>query len=86
MAKSVKIVTTQWCPYCIRAKEVLKNYGVSFTEIDVTHNQELRTQYYQLSKMRTVPIIFVEDELIGGCADLLEWEDSGKLKSILGIN
>ena len=85
MAKSVKIISTQWCPYCVRAKNLLKNLGVKFTEIDVTENEELRSQYAQISGMRTVPMIFVEEELLGGCDDLEELEESGQLKSKLGI-
>ena len=70
MAK-VEIYTTNYCPFCSRAKSLLRNKGVSFTEIDVTDDDALRAKMVELAGgRRTVPEIFINGKIIGGFDEL----------------
>ncbi len=83
MAK-VQVYTTTYCPFCTRAKTLLKNKGVAFEEIDVTHDDELRQKMIELAGgRRTVPEIFINDKIIGGYDELRALEMRGELDSIL---
>ena len=82
MAK-ITIYTTPICPYCVRAKQLFQRKGVSYDEIDVSRNQELRQQLVQQTKQRTVPQIFINEQHIGGCDDLYALERQGALDSLL---
>lgn len=83
MAK-VEVYTTSYCPYCIRAKSLLKTKGVSFDEIDVTHDPEARERMVELSGgRRTVPEIFINGRIVGGYDELRALEAQGKLDSLL---
>ncbi len=80
----VIIYTTQVCPYCVRAKNLLKQKGVEFTEIDVSHDAALRNQMVEKSGgRRTVPQIFINGQHIGGSDDLYALDNAGKLDDIL---
>jgi glutaredoxin 3 len=82
---SVEIYTRQYCSYCHFAKELLSRKGVSFREIDVTENQEMRQQMTQRSNGRTtLPQIFIGPTHVGGCDDLFALEEAGKLDPLLG--
>ena len=65
MAKVV-IYTTSYCPYCFRAKALLRSKNVEFDEIDVTDDPNLRAEMERLSARRTVPQIFIDAHPIGG--------------------
>ena len=83
MAK-VEVYTTNYCPYCMRAKALLKSKGVYFEEIDVTGDPELRAKMVELADGRqTVPEIFINGEIIGGCDELYALERSGELDMLL---
>ena len=83
MAK-VEIYSTQYCPYCMRAKALLKSKGVEFEEIDVADDPELRARMVALAGgRRTVPEIFINGEIIGGCDELYALERSGELDLLL---
>lgn len=83
MAK-VEVYTTNYCPYCMRAKALLKSKGVYFEEIDVTDDPELRAKMVELADGRqTVPEIFINGEIIGGCDELYALERSGELDMLL---
>jgi glutaredoxin 3 len=84
MTAPVTIYTTGWCPYCARAKSLLKRKGVSFEEIDVDSVPEKRAEMQTRSGRRTVPQIFIGDQHVGGCDDLHALEDAGKLDALLG--
>ena len=72
------------CPYCFRAKRLLKQKGVKFNEIDVTMNPNQRTKMVQRANGgRTVPQIFIGDNHVGGCDDLYALERAGKLDPLL---
>jgi glutaredoxin 3 len=79
----VVMYTTGWCPYCVRARELLKSKGVAIEEIDVDARPEARTEMMARSGRRTVPQIFIGETHVGGCDDLHELEDSGRLDTLL---
>lgn len=81
--QTVVIYTTRYCPYCIRAKQLLSHKGVEFTEIAVDGNRELRHKMEELSGRYTVPQIWIGDQHVGGCDDLYELERRGELNSRL---
>lgn len=69
--KNIKIYTTNYCPYCVGAKEMLKQNGIAYEEIDVTDDAELRQKLSEENDgYQTVPMIFIDDEFIGGFSDL----------------
>jgi glutaredoxin 3 len=79
----IVIYSTGWCPYCTRARELLKSKGVVFEEIDVDARPEARTEMTTRSGRRTVPQIFIGATHVGGCDDLHELEASGRLDTLL---
>jgi glutaredoxin 3 len=80
----VQVYTTTYCPFCTRAKALLKNKGVAFEEIDVTDDDELRQKMVQLAGgRRTVPEIFINDKIIGGYDELRALESKGELDALL---
>ncbi len=81
---NVTIYTTMMCPYCYRAKALLDKKGVTFREIDVGMDADLRRQMMQKAGgAHTVPQIFVGDTHVGGCDELYALEASGKLDPLL---
>jgi glutaredoxin 3 len=81
---TVEIYTTPYCPYCTDAKALLKKKNVSFTEIDVSRDRELRMKMTQRANGRTtVPQIFIDATHVGGCDDLYELEGLGRLDPLL---
>ena len=83
MAK-VEVYSSMWCPFCHRAKKLLKNKGVKFEEIDVDGNAAVRSAMSERAGGRhTVPQIFINDEGIGGCDELYMLEKQGKLDTLL---
>jgi glutaredoxin 3 len=84
MMASVTIYTTRYCPYCHAAKALLDRKGVAFTEIDVGGDWEGRQQMTLRANGRTtVPQIFIGAVHVGGCDDLYELEQGGKLDPLL---
>lgn len=70
--KAVKMYTTAVCPYCVRAKQLLKARGVdSIEEIRIDTDPAQRQQMMDLTGRRTVPQIFVGTTHVGGCDDLM---------------
>ena len=83
MAK-VEVYTTNYCPYCVRAKQLLDIKDVTYSEIDVTGDDAARMALVQKSGGRkTVPQIFINDVAIGGYDDLRLLEEQGKLDTML---
>jgi len=81
---SVEIYTTRYCPYCIQAKALLKRKGVEFHEIDVGHERHVRNEMVKRANGRmTVPQIFIGTTHVGGCDDLYELDQAGKLDPLL---
>ena len=80
----IVMYSTGWCPYCSRARGLLKSKGVDFEEIDVEARPEARTEMMARSGgRRTVPQIFIGATHVGGCDDLLALEASGRLDTLL---
>ena len=76
--------SSMYCPFCHRAKRLLAQKGVEFTEIDVDGNPERRAEMVQrASGRRTVPQIFIDGRHVGGCDDLYALEQAGKLDPLL---
>lgn len=82
----VEIYTTMFCPYCTRARALLRDKGVAFVEIDIEEEPERRAEMIRRAGgRRTVPQIFVNGEHIGGCDDLMALERAGELDPKLRI-
>jgi glutaredoxin 3 len=76
--------TTQVCPYCIRAKALLKQRGVeAIEEVRVDLNPGERDRMIELTGRRTVPQIFIGDTHVGGCDDLMLLDRTGGLVPLL---
>lgn len=83
MPAQIRIYTTPICPYCYRAKALLKKKGVSYEEIDVFMDAKARSEMEKQSGRHTVPQIFIGDRHIGGCDDLMALEAAGQLDPLL---
>jgi glutaredoxin 3 len=80
----ITIYTTQFCPYCVAAKNLLRNKGAKFQEIDVSFDPSQRkTMSERAGGRRTVPQIFIGDTHVGGCDDLYDLESAGRLDPLL---
>lgn len=80
----VEVYTTTYCPFCTRAKSLLKSKGIAFDEIDVTDDDELRAKMVEMSGgRRTVPEIFINGKIVGGFDELKALNDAGKLDGLL---
>ena len=84
---SAKVVmySTPWCPYCIRARMLLKQKGVRFDDIDVAGNPDLRREMEANSGRYTVPQIWINGEHVGGCDDLHALDRNGQLDKKLAL-
>jgi len=83
MSKKIQIYTTPICPYCVRAKALLKKKGAEFEEIDVFMDADAREQMEAKSRRRTVPQIFIGETHVGGCDELYALDRAGKLDALL---
>jgi glutaredoxin 3 len=80
------IYTKPTCPYCIKAKGILTQKNQTFTEINIANDDNLRTEMIQKANGRhTVPQIFINNEHIGGCDDLVACDNAGDLDKKLGL-
>lgn len=80
---NVVLYSTEQCPYCVRAKELLKRKQVIFEEIRVDLEPNRRVEMEQRSRRRTVPQIFIGDHHVGGFDDLYALERAGQLDVML---
>jgi glutaredoxin 3 len=82
--QTVKMYTTAVCPYCIRAKQILKSRGVEhIEEIRVDMRPEERMKMMETTGRRTVPQIFIGATHVGGCDDLVALDGRGGLMPLL---
>ena len=79
----ITIYTTKWCPFCIRARQLLDSKGVSYQNISVDGHPELRQEMTEKAGQRTVPQIWIGEQHIGGCDDLYALERANKLDDLL---
>ncbi len=85
MPAEVKVYTTTVCPYCIRAKALLKKREIPFEEIDVSNDSNARDWLVKATGRKTVPQIFIAGEPIGGSDELAALDRAGELmKRVLG--
>jgi glutaredoxin 3 len=81
---AVRMYTTQVCPYCVRAKALLKQRGVAqIDEVRVDLDPAQRERMTELTGRRTVPQIFIGDTHVGGCDDLVALDQRGGLLPLL---
>jgi glutaredoxin 3 len=80
----VRMYSTEWCPYCQRAKALLKQRGVeSFEDIRLDVEPSLRAAMIQETGRYTVPQIFIGDTHVGGCDELMALDRRGALRPLL---
>jgi glutaredoxin 3 len=81
---NVRMYTTQVCPYCLRAKALLKQRGVTqIEEIRIDVDEAQRESMMKLTGRRTVPQIFIGSTHVGGCDDLIALDQRGELLPML---
>ncbi|MEO0378411.1 MAG: glutaredoxin 3 [Cyanobacteria bacterium P01_A01_bin.17] len=84
MTAKVEIYTWMMCPYCIRAKHLLKRKGVEFTEYKIDGDNAARSAMAERSNGgRSVPQIFIDDQHVGGCDEIHALDSEGKLDPLL---
>lgn len=68
--KEVKVYSKNHCPYCVKAKQLLKSKNIPFQEIDLTNDSATQDKLVQETGWQTVPMIFIDGKLIGGFDNL----------------
>lgn len=79
----VVIYSSDYCPYCMRAKQLLSRKGVAFTEINVDGEPQLRAEMARKAGKTSVPQIWIGATHVGGCDDLHALERTGRLDALL---
>ncbi len=82
--KDVTLYTTRFCPYCRAAKDLLKSKKAEFREIDVSDDEEFDA-LVKRTGWKTVPQIFIGDEMIGGYQELVSLDREGRLDAKLNV-
>ena len=82
MAKVI-LYSSRFCPYCMRAKQLLQQKGQAFEEIVVDGKPDLRAEMTKKAGRTSVPQIWINDQHIGGCDDLFHLNQTGKLDQLL---
>jgi len=82
--RPVRMYTTQVCPFCIRAKALLRQRGVAqIDEVRIDLDPQQRAHMIELTGRRTVPQIFIGDIHVGGCDELIALDQRGALMPLL---
>ena len=79
----VVVYSSDWCPYCIRAKQLLDSKGVTYEEVRVDGQPQLRAEMTKKAGRTSVPQIWIDDRHIGGCDELHALNRAGKLDPLL---
>jgi glutaredoxin 3 len=82
-AAAIVMYATEWCPYCERARSLLRAKGANFEEYDIEALPERRDEMLTRTGRRTVPQIFIGERHIGGSDDLYALEAAGQLDALL---
>jgi glutaredoxin 3 len=83
----IKLYTTAYCGFCVAARRLLAMGGYAFQDVDVGNDPSLRERISkQAGNYRTVPMIFIDDEFIGGYTELAALDQSGELSARLGAH
>ena len=86
MPKNITLYTKDYCPYCQRAKALLTQKGVRFTNIEIADNPKLTAEMVERAGgRRTVPQIFIDNLHVGGADDMFALERAGLLDELLGL-
>jgi glutaredoxin 3 len=83
MAAKIEIYTWSNCPFCVRAKELFKRKGVAFTEIDLDGKDDELNALRTRTGYRTIPQIFINDQMMGGFNDIADLDSKGELDKLL---
>jgi len=84
--KKVEIYTSDYCPFCIKAKSLLNKKKIKFLEINISNNEALREKMSAMSNgARSVPQIFVDNIHIGDCDKIHKLDQENKLDKLLGL-
>jgi glutaredoxin 3 len=76
----IKMYSTRYCGYCVAARRLFQRRGYAFDDVDVSHDDALRQRISkQAGNYRTVPMIFIDDEFIGGFDELAVLDRNGEL-------
>jgi alkyl hydroperoxide reductase subunit F len=81
----IEIYSKEWCPFCSKAKALLRSKELDFEEIDVTSSEERKAEMIERSMRRTVPQIFINGTSVGGYDDLALLNATGELDALLGL-
>ena len=81
----VVVYSSDYCPYCTRAKQLLQSKKVAFDEIKVDGKPAVRAEMAQKAGRTSVPQIWIGTQHIGGCDDLFALERAGKLDALLHV-
>lgn len=79
MKPKIKIYSTNSCPYCVRAKSYFESNGLEFDEINLTNKFEEIDRIKKQTGHQTVPLIYVNDQFIGGYSDMMSKIETGEL-------
>lgn len=80
---NVIVYTSTYCGYCFAAKSLLSNKGIPYEEVNLSESPEMRQGIMEKWSWRTVPLIIINDKLIGGFRELASLESQNKLDSYL---
>jgi glutaredoxin 3 len=81
---AIEVYTTRFCPFCVRAKQLLSSKGLAFNEVPVDGNSQLRQEMTNKAQgAHTVPQIWVNGTHVGGCTELIAADRSGELDRLL---
>lgn len=84
--KRIEMYTTVYCPFCVKAKMLLKKKKIKFFEIDVSNDESLREKMTNMANgARSVPQIFVDNVHIGDCDKIYKLDQEKKLDKLLGL-
>jgi glutaredoxin 3 len=84
--KKIEIYTTNYCPFCLKAKSLLNRKKIKFSEIDLSNNESLREKMSAMTNgARSVPQIFAENVHIGDCDKIYKLDQEKKLDKLLGL-
>ncbi len=84
--KKVEIYTTNYCPFCVKVKSLLKEKNIKFYEIDVSNYEALREKMTIMANgARSVPQIFADNVHIGDCDKIYKLDQEKKLDKLLGL-
>jgi glutaredoxin 3 len=84
--KKIDIYTTNFCPFCVKAKFLLNKKKIKFSEIDISNNETLREKMSSMANgARSVPQIFADNVHIGNCDEIHKLDQEKKLDKLLGL-